>query len=54
MQSNRGADRFWEHTVAAFTGEMVQASRIESGGEDWRVFEFESKTEANGALVGTS
>jgi predicted acetyltransferase len=43
MESNDLAHRFWERAISAFTGETVQARRVENGGKPWRVFEFESK-----------
>jgi len=43
MESNGLAHRFWERTIWAFTGETIQARRVENGGKRWSVFGFESK-----------
>lgn len=42
MESNNLAHRFWERTISTFTGETIQARRVEHGGKPWRVFEFEA------------
>ena len=43
MESNDLAHRFWQSAISAFTGETIQARRVEHGGKSWRVFEFEPK-----------
>jgi predicted acetyltransferase len=43
MQSNRPACRFWERAISAFTGKTIHSVRVETGGECWHVFSFESR-----------
>jgi predicted acetyltransferase len=42
MAANVSARRFWERAISGFTGEAVQAVRVEKEGEGWDVFSFES------------
>ena len=43
MQSNHAAYPFWEHAIAAFTGEAIHSVRVENGGNCWHLFSFESR-----------
>jgi hypothetical protein len=43
MQANVSAQHFWAGAISAFVGKAIQPVRIESGGEDWTLFSFESK-----------
>ncbi|HLJ51311.1 MAG TPA: GNAT family N-acetyltransferase [Bryobacteraceae bacterium] len=50
MEANRSGYPFWERAIAAFTGQAIQASRLQRDGRWWRVFSFESslgKSHAN-------
>jgi predicted acetyltransferase len=42
MEANVSALRFWERAIAAFTGEVVPAFRVEKDGQGWKLFSFES------------
>jgi predicted acetyltransferase len=42
MQANVSAHQFWEHAIAAFTGNALHSSGFEENGERWRFFSFES------------
>jgi predicted acetyltransferase len=43
MQANVSAQRFWAGAISTFVGSVVHPVRIESGGECWNLFSFESK-----------
>ncbi len=43
MQSNHAAYPFWEHAIAAFTGEAIPSVRVENAGNYWHLFSFESR-----------
>ncbi len=43
MESNRSAQRFWEHAITGFTGEAIDSVRVEKLGKYWRLFSFESR-----------
>jgi len=42
LKANDSAHKFWEHAIAAFTGDAAHSSLFEKNGECWRVFSFES------------
>ena len=43
MQLNVTAHRFWARAISRFTGEAVAPVAFEKGGENWKLFSFESK-----------
>lgn len=45
MEFNEVGRRFWERTIAAFTGGETQSVCIERGGKIWQRFSFESTIE---------
>ena len=47
MQSNRGAHRFWDHAIAAFTGQTIESAVVEKNGKLWHYFLFEFPGPAN-------
>jgi predicted acetyltransferase len=42
MQENLSAHQFWQHAIAAFTGNAVHSSGFEKNDESWRLFTFRS------------
>ncbi len=42
MQSNRDALRFWDHAIAALTGQTIESAVVEKNGKLWHYFLFES------------
>jgi predicted acetyltransferase len=42
MQSNRDAHRFWDHAIAAFTGQAIESVVVEKNWKLWHYFSFES------------
>jgi hypothetical protein len=45
MESNRAALDFWGRCITAWNDKSIQPTRMESGGEVWFVFAFESRVE---------
>jgi hypothetical protein len=45
MVSNEVASCFWERAISRFVGAPAISRSFEKGGEGWRVFSFESKSE---------
>lgn len=43
MESNHSAHLFWEHAISGFARETILSDCVESAGQLWRVFAFESK-----------
>jgi predicted acetyltransferase len=43
MQSNPPACHFWERTISEFIGKTVPSVLVETGGECWHLFSFESR-----------
>ena len=44
MQSNRHARHFWERAISAFIGKTIHSVPVETDGECWHLFSFESRT----------
>ncbi len=42
LESNRSANRFWDHVITEYAGDSSRSVRIEKGGQQWRLFTFES------------
>jgi predicted acetyltransferase len=42
MRSNRDGHRFWDHAIAAFTGQTIESAVVEKNGKLWHYFLFES------------
>ena len=44
LESNVPARHFWARAISKLQGEAINPVRIESGGRQWAVFSFESRT----------
>jgi predicted acetyltransferase len=53
MQANVAAHHFWAAAIATFVGHAIHPLRIESGGESWAVFSFESGRATLGTDAGS-
>jgi predicted acetyltransferase len=42
LESNLSANRFWDHVITKYAGDSSHSVRIEKGGQQWRLFTFES------------